>query len=136
MENRGSNGCFSQILEYICLVGLLLVVNIATLARVEGAGECGNSSPDDEAMKLSPFATAPQDGKVPVSAGCRRNAQRIGQNPNCLCAVLLFDTAKLSGVKPQVAITIPKRYNITKRPADYECGRKCVCLLVLVTSIS
>ncbi|KAL9428928.1 hypothetical protein AB3S75_030847 [Citrus x aurantiifolia] len=122
VENRGSNGCFSQILEYIFLVGLLLVVNITTLARVNGAGECGNSSPDDEAMKLSSCATAPQDEKVPVSAGCRRNAQGIGQNPNCLCAVLQFDTAKLSGVKLQVAITIPKRCNITKLPADYVCG--------------
>lgn len=102
---------------------MLLLVNIATLARADGAGECGNSSPDDEAMKLPPCATAAQDEKAPVSAGCCTNAQRIGQNPNCLCAVLLSGTAKLSGVKPQVAITIPKRCNITNLPADYECGR-------------
>lgn len=113
-------------LKFFCLVGFLLIVNIATFARVDGAGDCGDSSPDDEAMKLAPCATAAQDEKAPVSASCCTNVQRIGQNPNCLCAALLSDNAKLSGVKPQVAMSIPKRCNITDLPADYKCGRMCL----------
>ncbi|KAK9195971.1 hypothetical protein WN943_004099 [Citrus x changshan-huyou] len=112
-------------LKFVCLVGLLLVVNVATFARVYGAGECGKSSPDNEAIKLAPCATAAQDEKASVSGSCCAQVKRMGQNPKCLCAVLLSDTAKASGVNPQVAITIPKRCNFANRPVGYKCGRKC-----------
>ncbi|KAH9736231.1 AAI domain-containing protein [Citrus sinensis] len=109
-------------LKFVCLVGLLLVVNVAKFARVDGAGECGKSSPDDEAIKLAPCATAAQDEKASVSGSCCAQVKRMGQNPKCLCAVLLSDTAKASGVNPQVAITIPKRCNFANRPVGYKCG--------------
>ncbi|KAK4833285.1 hypothetical protein QYF36_002062 [Acer negundo] len=111
-------------LKFICLLGLfvVVVVNIAMLETVDGAGECGKSSPDDEAMKLAPCATAAQDEKAAVSDSCCAQVKRIGQNPACLCAVMLSNTAKASGIKPQIAMTIPKRCNIPNRPVGYKCG--------------
>jgi hypothetical protein len=46
----------------------------------------------------------------------------IGKSPSCLCAVMLSGTAKMAGIKPEVAITIPKRCNIADRPVGYKCG--------------
>ncbi|XP_039061503.1 uncharacterized protein LOC120205742 [Hibiscus syriacus] len=89
---------------------------------VEGAGECGKSSPDREAWKLAPCATAAQDTNAPVSSCCCQQVKKIGQNPPCLCAVMLSNTAKNSGIKPEIAITIPKRCNIADRPVGYRCG--------------
>lgn len=109
-------------MKFICLLGLLaFVLNIAGL---DAAGECGKSSPDNEAMKLAPCATAAQDEKAPVSDSCCAEVKKIGQNPSCLCAVLLSNTAKASGIKPQIAITIPKRCNLETRPVGYKCGRE------------
>ncbi|KAL5740503.1 hypothetical protein ACOSP7_029387 [Xanthoceras sorbifolium] len=109
-------------LKFMCLLGLLVVVNVAMLERVHGAGECGKSSADDEAMKLAPCAMAAQDEKAAVSDSCCAQVKRIGQNPACLCAVMLSNTAKASGIKPQIAMTIPKRCNIANRPVGYKCG--------------
>jgi hypothetical protein len=36
---------------------------------------------------------------------------------------MLSDTARKAGVKPAVAMTIPKRCAIANRPAGYKCGR-------------
>ncbi|KAJ4704560.1 Protease inhibitor/seed storage/lipid transfer protein family protein [Melia azedarach] len=109
-------------LKFICLLALLVFVNIVGIGRVYGAGECGKSTPDEEAMKLAPCATAAQDEKAAVSDSCCAQVKKIGQNPSCLCAVLLSNTAKASGIKPQVAITIPKRCNFVNRPVGYKCG--------------
>ncbi|TYI94062.1 hypothetical protein E1A91_D02G177000v1 [Gossypium mustelinum] len=35
---------------------------------------------------------------------------------------MLSNTAKSSGIKPRIAITIPKRCNIANRPIGYKCG--------------
>jgi hypothetical protein len=37
---------------------------------------------------------------------------------------MLSNTAKSSGIKPEVAITIPKRCNLADRPVGYKCGGK------------
>ncbi|KAJ7961345.1 Protease inhibitor/seed storage/lipid transfer protein family protein [Quillaja saponaria] len=107
---------------HICLLGLLVFVGIAGFGRVEGAGECGKSSPDNEAFKLAPCATAAQDETSNVPDSCCAQVKRIGQNPSCLCAVMLSNTAKISGIKPEIAMTIPKRCNIPNRPVGYKCG--------------
>ncbi|CAK9151424.1 unnamed protein product [Ilex paraguariensis] len=111
-------------LKVIYILGLLAIVGIAGLERADGAGAgpCGKSSPDDEAMKLAPCAMAAQDEKAAVSDSCCLQVKRIGQNPSCLCAVMLSNTAKSSGIKPEVAMTIPKRCNIANRPVGYKCG--------------
>uniref|UniRef100_A0A0D3FVQ0 Bifunctional inhibitor/plant lipid transfer protein/seed storage helical domain-containing protein n=1 Tax=Oryza barthii TaxID=65489 RepID=A0A0D3FVQ0_9ORYZ len=45
-------------------------------------------------------------------------------SPKCLCAVMLSSTTRNAGIKPEVAITIPKRCNIADRPVGYKCGGK------------
>ncbi|XP_022765079.1 uncharacterized protein LOC111310166 [Durio zibethinus] len=109
-------------MQYICFLVFLSILGIAVLNVAEGAGECGRSSPDREAWKLAPCAMAAQDANAPVSDSCCQQLQKIGQNPRCLCAVMLSNTAKSSGIKPEVAITIPKRCNIADRPVGYKCG--------------
>lgn len=113
-------------LKFMFFLGLLvLFVSIGGFERVEGAGECGKgTTPDNEALKLAPCATAAQDASASVSQSCCAQVKKIGQNPSCLCAVLLSNTAKSSGVNPQIALTIPKRCNFVNRPIGYKCGRK------------
>jgi hypothetical protein len=69
-------------------------------------------------LKLAPCAAATQNPRPPVSPACCAQIRAMGRNPKCLCAVML------SGVKPAVAVTIPKRCAIAKRPIGYNCGRK------------
>ncbi|TVU01766.1 hypothetical protein EJB05_52762 [Eragrostis curvula] len=102
---------------------VLLVALAAAAAAVHGAGECGATPPDRMALKLAPCASAAQDPKSAPSNACCTAVRTIGkQSPQCLCAVMLSKTAKSSGIKPEVAITIPKRCNIADRPVGYKCG--------------
>lgn len=109
-------------MKYICLLVFVAILGIAVLNIAEGAGECGRSSPDREAWKLAPCAMAAQDSNAQVSDSCCQQVKKMGQNPRCLCAVMLSNTAKSSGVKPEIAVTIPKRCNIPDRPVGYKCG--------------
>ncbi|KAK6943048.1 Bifunctional inhibitor/plant lipid transfer protein/seed storage helical domain [Dillenia turbinata] len=96
---------------------------IASLDRVNRAGgPRGASSPDGEAMKLIPCANAAQDSKAVPSASCCAQVKKLGQNPSCLCAVMLSDTAKSSGIKPEIAVTLPERCNLANRSVGYKCG--------------
>ncbi|URE43569.1 Protease inhibitor/seed storage/LTP family [Musa troglodytarum] len=97
---------------------LLLVCNGGT----DGAGECGRVPVRRMALQMAPCASAAQDARLPVSAGCCAAVKKMGRNPSCLCAVMLSDTAKSVGVKPDVAMTIPKRCNLADRPVGYKCG--------------
>lgn len=110
--------------KYIFLVGLLVVLGIAGLEKVHGAGECGKAPVEREAWKLAPCALAAQDAQAEVSDRCCLQVKKMGQNPSCLCAVMLSQTAKSSGVKPEIAVTIPKRCNLADRPVGYKCGGK------------
>lgn len=107
--------------KILCLVALLAAAGPA----VYGAGgACGKLSPDKVAVQLAPCALASRDPKAAVSSNCCLQVKRIGRNPKCLCAVLLSATAKAAGVKPAVAITIPKRCRHANRPVGYKCGRE------------
>ncbi|CAJ2670575.1 putative lipid-transfer protein DIR1 [Trifolium pratense] len=109
------------VMKFLCLVGF--VVLIAGIGRVESAGECGRgTTPDNEAFKLAPCASAASDENASVSQSCCAQVKKLGQNPSCLCAVMLSNTAKMSGADPQIAVTIPKRCNIATRPIGYKCG--------------
>lgn len=112
---------FETMKYLLCVVGFVVLLSIAV---ANGAGECGRNSPDMEAMKLIPCAEAASDENASVSSSCCSQIQKLGQNPKCLCAVMLSNTAKNSGAKPEVAITIPKRCNLANRPIGYKCGRK------------
>lgn len=119
----------SHIKVFFFILGLLVFVSISEIQSVEAAGECGRSTtPDNEAMKLIPCASAAQDENASVSQSCCAQVQKIGKNPSCLCAVVLSNMAKMSGVNPKIAITIPKRCNLDNRPIGYKCGRKYFCL--------
>ncbi|KAM7491972.1 hypothetical protein LguiA_034893 [Lonicera macranthoides] len=109
-------------MKYICIMGFLSICAITLFSGVNGAGECGKSTPDMEAMKLAPCASATQDENASVSKSCCLQVKKLGQNPSCLCAVMLSNTAKNFGVKPEIAITIPKRCNLADRPVGYKCG--------------
>ncbi|XP_047327045.1 uncharacterized protein LOC124930742 [Impatiens glandulifera] len=105
------------------LLFLLVGISCCCFKGVNGAGECGKStSPDFEALKLIPCASAASDTTSIPSASCCRQVRNLGKNPSCLCAVMLSNTAKNSGVKAEIAITIPKRCNILNRPVGYKCG--------------
>lgn len=106
--------------KLVYLLAVLLV--IAAWSEVNGAGECGKANPDMEAFKLAPCASAAQDENASVSSSCCAQVKKLGQNPKCLCAVMLSNTAKSSGIKPEIAMTIPKRCNIADRPVGYQCG--------------
>ncbi|GMH26805.1 hypothetical protein Nepgr_028648 [Nepenthes gracilis] len=107
-----------------CIVffGFVCLLVIAGPDPVNAAGECGKSSPEREAWKLVPCAMAAQDANATVSDSCCTQVKKIGQSPRCLCAVMLSNTARSSGAKPEVAVTIPKRCNIADRPVGYKCG--------------
>ncbi|KAL0338256.1 UNVERIFIED_CONTAM: hypothetical protein Sangu_1347700 [Sesamum angustifolium] len=107
-------------LKVLCVVCFLVIAGVGS---VKGKGVCGRLSPDQEAVQLAPCAVAARDGKEPVSKSCCLQVKRIGQNARCLCAVLLSNAAKVAGVKPQVAISIPKRCGFAHRPVGYKCGR-------------
>ncbi|KAK1270203.1 hypothetical protein QJS04_geneDACA007668 [Acorus gramineus] len=108
--------------KIFCFLVILLIAIIVTLEKADGAGECGRSPANSIAMRLAPCAMASQEPQASVNERCCQQVKIMGQNPSCLCAVLLSDTAKYAGVKPEVAITIPKRCNIADRPVGYRCG--------------
>lgn len=114
-------------------VWFLLVVAVVVAAGVEtvrGAGECGRVPVDQVALKLAPCAAATQNPRAAVPPNCCAQVRSIGRNPKCLCAVMLSNTARSAGVKPAVAMTIPKRCAIANRPIGYKCGRKFLLLLL------
>ncbi|KAI8025693.1 putative E3 ubiquitin-protein ligase HIP1 [Camellia lanceoleosa] len=51
-------------------------------------------TPETEALKLAPCAMAAQDEKSDVPNNSCQQVKKLGQNPGCLCAVMLSDTAK------------------------------------------
>ncbi|MFX6573964.1 protease inhibitor/seed storage/LTP family protein [Acinetobacter baumannii] len=112
----------ASLIKCFFILALVVLVEIATLHGANAAGECPRSTPDKEALKLAPCASAAQNPKAKPTSGCCAQVMQLGRNPKCLCAVMLSNTAKRSGVKPQIAMTIPKRCNIAKRPVGYKCG--------------
>ncbi|KAL8539128.1 hypothetical protein ACS0TY_000931 [Phlomoides rotata] len=108
--------------KHLGIAGLVLLLAVIASHEANAAGECPRSTPDNEAMKLMPCASAAQDPNAAVSSSCCKQVQKIGQNPKCLCAVLLSNMAKAAGVKPEIAVTIPKRCNLANRPVGYKCG--------------
>ncbi|KAJ3676693.1 hypothetical protein LUZ60_004105 [Juncus effusus] len=100
----------------------LLLAFISAPKSVNAAGECGKDSPDRVAFKLIPCASAAMDPQATPSDKCCSQVHTIGQNPACLCAVMMSNTAKSTGIKPEVAMSIPKRCNLADRPVGYKCG--------------
>lgn len=113
---------FSSV-KCVHLLGLMVVlVAVSGLERADSAGECGRVPADNMAIRMAPCVSASQDANAQVSSGCCSVVQQLGRNPGCLCAVMLSNIAKMVGVKPEIAITIPKRCNLADRPVGYKCG--------------
>ncbi|WVZ99093.1 hypothetical protein U9M48_044443 [Paspalum notatum var. saurae] len=108
----------------LVVLGLVLVLaGVAQLMEgADGAGECGRTSADRMALRLAPCISAADDPQSTPTSSCCSAVHTIGQSPSCLCAVMLSGTARAAGIKPEVAITIPKRCNMADRPVGYKCG--------------
>ncbi|CAN1152100.1 hypothetical protein LINPERPRIM_LOCUS28724 [Linum perenne] len=112
------------------MISLLFLchANTNTMMMVEAAGggggsACGKTPIGSAAASLSPCLTAAGNARAPVPpACCSKVGALIKAAPKCLCAVLLSPLAKQAGIKPGIAITIPKRCNIRNRPAGKKCG--------------
>ncbi|XP_078165851.1 uncharacterized protein LOC144560504 [Carex rostrata] len=110
--------------KFLALFVALVLVGAISIDKVNGAGECGRTSPNTMAFKLAPCASAARDANAQVSSQCCSQVETIftTQSPGCLCAVLLSNMAKLAGIKPEIAISIPQRCNLADRPVGYKCG--------------
>ncbi|KAL4295651.1 hypothetical protein GQ457_12G032550 [Hibiscus cannabinus] len=82
----------------------------------------GKHDIEKEAEKLEPCTYAAQHRRAPVSEQCCTVMEKKVKNPACLCAVLYSQTAYNAGVRPEIAVSIPKRCNIVDRPVGYKCG--------------
>ncbi|XP_065875583.1 non-specific lipid transfer protein GPI-anchored 19 [Euphorbia lathyris] len=109
---------------YVVSIVLFLVASNTLLLGVYGAGECGKTPINTAAASMSPCLTAAGNAKASVPPTCcTKVAALINAAPKCLCAVLLSPLASQAGIKPAIAITIPKRCNIKNRHAGKKCGR-------------
>ncbi|KAL9231394.1 hypothetical protein vseg_006628 [Gypsophila vaccaria] len=111
-------------MKYIYLLSsLVLVICIFGTNLVNGqTSVCGKMTPDQQALSLGPCVQAALNVSEPVPYRCCVVIKEIGQNPSCLCAIMLSKIVKNLGIKPEVSITIPKRCNIVDRPVGYKCG--------------
>ncbi|XP_044489077.1 non-specific lipid transfer protein GPI-anchored 15-like [Mangifera indica] len=108
----------------VSIVALFLVVLVGSKAFVDGAGECGKTPIGSAASSLLPCLSAARNVKVKVPRLCCSKVNAlIKSSPKCLCAVLLSPLAKLGGINPAIAVTIPKRCNIKNRQAGKKCGK-------------
>ncbi|KAK8671845.1 hypothetical protein V6N13_038430 [Hibiscus sabdariffa] len=112
--------------KYLFVLAFLVSMTIAGLNGVVGTGyyygPCGKHDIEKEAEKLEPCTYAAQHWRAPVSERCCTVMEKKVKNPACLCAVLFSQTAYNAGVRPEIAVSIPKRCNIADRPVGYKCG--------------
>lgn len=115
-----SNPC-----SLVALLVLLVTSNCGLTKDVEGAGECGRISIRSAAASLGPCLSAVGNVRAKVPPACCSVLRGlITSAPKCICAVLLSPLAKQAGVKPEIALTVPKRCNIKNRPVGKKCGSK------------
>ncbi|KAL8105758.1 non-specific lipid transfer protein GPI-anchored 15 [Apium graveolens] len=111
------NSCFAIVLLY-------LLASQTIIQEAEAAGECGKTPIQTAATSLSPCIGAAGNVRAKVTPNCCTKVNALLRTaPRCLCAVLLSPLAKSAGIKPGIAITIPKRCNIRNRPVGKKCGR-------------
>ncbi|KAL2541340.1 Bifunctional inhibitor/lipid-transfer protein/seed storage 2S albumin superfamily protein [Abeliophyllum distichum] len=110
----------SQLQVTVPFVSLFLIYLVGW---AYAAGECGRTPINTAAASLGPCRDAATNVRVKVPPPCCAKVNALlKSSPRCLCAVILSPIAKKSGVKPGIAITIPKRCNIRNRPVGKKCG--------------
>ncbi|KAB1209784.1 hypothetical protein CJ030_MR6G010420 [Morella rubra] len=94
----------------IVVAFVFVLASKAFIWEVAAAGECGKTPIRSAAASLSPCLSAAGNAraKVPPTC-CTKVGALMNTAPKCLCAVLLSPLAKQAGIKPAIAITIPKR---------------------------
>ncbi|WRX14922.1 Bifunctional inhibitor/plant lipid transfer protein/seed storage helical domain - like 10 [Theobroma cacao] len=110
-----------------CVVVLyVFLISYSVLVRdVDAAGECGRTPIRSAAASLSPCLGAAGNAKAKVPpAWCSKVAALLKTTPKCLCAILLSPLAKQAGIKPGIAIGIPKRLHspISNQPYTRRMG--------------
>ncbi|KAI5076655.1 hypothetical protein GOP47_0008720 [Adiantum capillus-veneris] len=63
-----------------------------------------------------------KDEDAKPDATCCAKVVELSNNPACLCACLTSPLARLVGINPIVALSIPKRCNLDSRPVGYQCA--------------
>ncbi|XWS64021.1 hypothetical protein CRYUN_Cryun06bG0151100 [Craigia yunnanensis] len=109
-----------------CFVVLFVfLISSKMLVRdADAAGECGKTPIRSAAASLSPCLGAAGNAKAKVPPTCcSKVGTLLKTSPRCLCAILLSPLAKQAGIKPGIAIGIPKRCNIKNRQSGKKCGR-------------
>ncbi|XVE69304.1 hypothetical protein DITRI_Ditri09bG0141300 [Diplodiscus trichospermus] len=110
-------------MKSICVLVFLVIMTISGFNGVDGHGTyygpCGKHDIEKEAEKLAPCTEAAKYVQAPVSQRCCTIMEKKLKNPSCLCAVMFSRTAYYAGIKPEVAVTIPKRCNIHVHPVGY-----------------
>ncbi|CAL5331063.1 unnamed protein product [Camellia sinensis] len=76
-------------------------------------------TPEMEALKLAPCAVAAQDEKSDVPNNICQQVKKLGQNPGCLCAVMLSDTASIRRAL-QVLHRVEDGIIVHEQPLFYE----------------
>ena len=113
-------------LKHWLVVLFVFLISFKVLVRdADAAGESGRTAIRSTAASLSPclVATGNEKAKVPPTC-CSKVGALLKTFPRCLCAILLSPLAKQAGIKPGIAIGIPKRCNIRNRQAGKKCGSK------------
>ncbi|KAK8334331.1 hypothetical protein V6Z12_A10G263300 [Gossypium hirsutum] len=129
----GSGHAFAAVVPLVILVPLALLIYVCVglyaFTRFNGVygtsnyyGPCGKHDIEKEAQKLAPCTYAAKYFRAPVSERCCTIMEKKLNNPSCLCAILQSHTVYNAGVRPEVAVTIPKRCNIAVRPVGHKCG--------------
>ncbi|KAF5951275.1 hypothetical protein HYC85_009219 [Camellia sinensis] len=94
-----ANAFFSNIfVAPECLSRSQTCEKLSTMPKLLNMGKWGQGmwevTPEMEALKLAPCAMAAQDEKSDVPNNICQQVKKLGQNPGCLCAVMLSDTAR------------------------------------------
>eukprot|EP01018_Ginkgo_biloba_P028556 Gb_04112 [translate_table: standard] len=110
-------------MKAIVITVVIVMIMSSSAMSVLGAGECGKTPINTVAQSLSPCLGAASNIRAKVSPGCCSQVTKVLASPACLCAVFLSPIAKQAKINLAVAITIPKRCNITNRPVGRKCGR-------------
>ena len=112
--------------KFVSVLMCLVILSVVGFNGVHGGGQyygpCGKHDIEKEAEKLEPCTMAAKYLHVPVPKKCCTIMEKKLQNPDCLCAIMFSQTAKNAGIKPEVAVTIPKRCLIPVRPVGHKCG--------------
>ncbi|GMI71225.1 hypothetical protein HRI_000791800 [Hibiscus trionum] len=65
-------------LKLMCVMGLIVLVSILEIGNVDAAGECGKSSPDNEAMKLAPSSGIKLENAITIPKRCNFANRPVG----------------------------------------------------------